>query len=30
MRYIDQWSLKLDLMILLKTIPAVFKASGAA
>lgn len=29
MQYIDEWSLKLDLMILLKTIPAVFKTSGA-
>jgi exopolysaccharide biosynthesis polyprenyl glycosylphosphotransferase len=27
--YIDQWSLGLDLLILLKTIPAVFKGSGA-
>lgn len=30
MEYIDQWTLKLDFMILLKTIPAVFKTSGAA
>lgn len=30
MRYIDQWSLKLDLMILLRTIPAVLRTSGAA
>jgi exopolysaccharide biosynthesis polyprenyl glycosylphosphotransferase len=27
--YIDKWSLGLDLLILLKTIPAVFKGSGA-
>jgi exopolysaccharide biosynthesis polyprenyl glycosylphosphotransferase len=30
MEYIDHWSLFLDLKILLKTIPAVFKRSGAA
>jgi exopolysaccharide biosynthesis polyprenyl glycosylphosphotransferase len=30
MEYIDKWSLGLDLMILLKTVPAVFKGSGAA
>jgi exopolysaccharide biosynthesis polyprenyl glycosylphosphotransferase len=30
MQYIDQWSLGLDMMILLKTIPAVFRTSGAA
>lgn len=29
MEYIDQWSLLLDLKILVKTIPAVFKGSGA-
>jgi lipopolysaccharide/colanic/teichoic acid biosynthesis glycosyltransferase len=30
MEYIDHWSLALDLKILLKTIPAVLKGSGAA
>ncbi len=30
MEYIDNWSLSLDLMILMKTIPAVLKGSGAA
>jgi exopolysaccharide biosynthesis polyprenyl glycosylphosphotransferase len=30
MQYIDQWSLRLDLMILAKTIPAVIKGAGAA
>ena len=30
MQYIDQWSLWLDLKILLKTVPAVFKGLGAA
>ena len=30
MEYIDTWSLGLDLRILLKTIPAVFKGAGAA
>jgi exopolysaccharide biosynthesis polyprenyl glycosylphosphotransferase len=30
MQYIDQWSLLLDLKILLKTVPAVLKGSGAA
>lgn len=30
MQYIDQWSLWLDFKILFKTIPAVFKGSGAA
>ena len=30
MEYIDQWSLILDLKILLRTIPAVLKASGAS
>jgi lipopolysaccharide/colanic/teichoic acid biosynthesis glycosyltransferase len=30
LKYIDQWSLRLDLHILLKTIPAVLKGSGAA
>ncbi len=30
MKYIDQWSLKLDFLILIKTIPAVFRAIGAA
>ena len=29
LRYIDQWSPMLDLMILFKTIPAVFKGRGA-
>jgi lipopolysaccharide/colanic/teichoic acid biosynthesis glycosyltransferase len=30
MEYIDNWSLKLDMKILLRTIPAVLKGSGAA
>ena len=30
MQYIDHWSLWLDLKILMKTVPAVFKGSGAA
>ena len=30
MEYIDEWSLSLDLRILLKTIPAVFRGYGAA
>jgi exopolysaccharide biosynthesis polyprenyl glycosylphosphotransferase len=30
MQYIDQWSLVLDLQILLKTIPAVLRGSGAS
>jgi len=30
LQYIDKWSLKLDLEILVKTIPAVLKGSGAA
>jgi exopolysaccharide biosynthesis polyprenyl glycosylphosphotransferase len=30
LQYIDTWSLWLDLQILLRTIPAVFKGSGAA
>ena len=30
MQYIDKWSLWLDLKILLKTIPAILKGSGAA
>ena len=30
LRYIDQWSLGLDLVILLKTIPAVLKGRGAS
>lgn len=30
MKYIDQWSLLLDLKILLKTIPAVLKGAGAS
>jgi len=29
LEYIDNWSLGLDLKILLKTIPAVLKGSGA-
>jgi lipopolysaccharide/colanic/teichoic acid biosynthesis glycosyltransferase len=29
LEYIDKWSLALDLKILLKTIPAVLKGSGA-
>jgi exopolysaccharide biosynthesis polyprenyl glycosylphosphotransferase len=29
LEYIDNWSLKLDVMILLRTIPAVIKGSGA-
>ncbi len=29
LEYIDQWSLGLDMLILLKTIPAVFKGPGA-
>jgi exopolysaccharide biosynthesis polyprenyl glycosylphosphotransferase len=30
LRYIDEWSLLLDLSILLRTVPAVLKGSGAA
>jgi exopolysaccharide biosynthesis polyprenyl glycosylphosphotransferase len=30
LQYIDQWSLQLDMKILLRTIPAVLKGSGAA
>jgi exopolysaccharide biosynthesis polyprenyl glycosylphosphotransferase len=30
LQYIDEWSLKLDLEILVKTIPAVLRGSGAA
>jgi lipopolysaccharide/colanic/teichoic acid biosynthesis glycosyltransferase len=30
LQYIDKWSLRLDLEILLRTIPAVFRGSGAA
>jgi lipopolysaccharide/colanic/teichoic acid biosynthesis glycosyltransferase len=30
LQYIDKWSLLLDFKILLKTIPAVLKGSGAA
>ncbi len=29
LQYIDQWSLRLDFLILLRTIPAVFRGSGA-
>ena len=29
MEYIDNWSLGLDIKILLKTIPAVFMGNGA-
>jgi lipopolysaccharide/colanic/teichoic acid biosynthesis glycosyltransferase len=29
LQYIDHWSLGLDMLILLKTIPAVFKGPGA-
>ena len=30
LRYLDEWSLWLDFKILVKTIPAVLKGSGAA
>ena len=30
LRYIDQWSLRLDLAILVKTVPAVLRGTGAA
>ena len=30
LEYIDKWSLMLDLSILIKTIPAVLKGSGAS
>ena len=30
LEYIDQWSLLLDLSILLRTIPVVLKGSGAS
>jgi lipopolysaccharide/colanic/teichoic acid biosynthesis glycosyltransferase len=29
MKYIDQWSLLLDFRIMIKTIPAVIRGSGA-
>jgi lipopolysaccharide/colanic/teichoic acid biosynthesis glycosyltransferase len=29
LQYVDNWSLKLDLEILMKTIPAVLRGSGA-
>jgi lipopolysaccharide/colanic/teichoic acid biosynthesis glycosyltransferase len=29
LKYIDEWSLSLDFRILLKTIPAVLRATGA-
>jgi lipopolysaccharide/colanic/teichoic acid biosynthesis glycosyltransferase len=30
LQYIDQWSLWLDFKILVRTVPAVLKGSGAA
>jgi lipopolysaccharide/colanic/teichoic acid biosynthesis glycosyltransferase len=30
LRYVDQWSLALDLKILLRTIPVVFRGEGAS
>jgi lipopolysaccharide/colanic/teichoic acid biosynthesis glycosyltransferase len=30
MEYIDRWSVWLDMQILIRTIPAVLKGSGAA
>ena len=30
LRYIDQWSLALDFLILVKTVPAVLRGVGAA
>jgi lipopolysaccharide/colanic/teichoic acid biosynthesis glycosyltransferase len=30
LQYIDKWSLRLDFEILLRTIPAVIRGSGAA
>ncbi len=30
LKYIDEWSLALDLQILWRTLPAVFKGSGAS
>jgi lipopolysaccharide/colanic/teichoic acid biosynthesis glycosyltransferase len=30
LEYIDEWSLRLDLLVLLKTLPAVLKGTGAS
>jgi lipopolysaccharide/colanic/teichoic acid biosynthesis glycosyltransferase len=30
LQYLDEWSLWLDMKILLRTVPAVLKGSGAA
>jgi lipopolysaccharide/colanic/teichoic acid biosynthesis glycosyltransferase len=30
LKYLDEWSLWLDLKILAKTVPAVFRGAGAA